>query len=148
MKRSNDKQLKVEHELCERVGLLWLHQFRLIAMDLIATFNITENYYSLLVTYVRSLESWQVIKHLQDGKDIRLGDWKAADIEILNTFQLLSAKPVVYLVCVLVHLHTQYILSNVRKSFLSMTSKCPWFQTVFRKNANNYSILFFLCTPF
>lgn len=22
MKRSNDKQLKVEHELCERVGLL------------------------------------------------------------------------------------------------------------------------------
>jgi len=57
MKRSNDKQLKVEHELCERV-----------------------------------------IKHLQDGKDIRLGDWKAADIEILNTFQLLTAKPVVYLV--------------------------------------------------
>lgn len=57
MKRSNDKQLKIEHELCERV-----------------------------------------IKHLQDGKDIRLGDWKAADIEILNTFQLLTAKPVVYLV--------------------------------------------------
>ncbi|RLN04290.1 obg-like ATPase 1 [Panicum miliaceum] len=57
MKRSNDKQLKIEHELCERV-----------------------------------------IKHLQDGKDVRLGDWKAADIEILNTFQLLTAKPVVYLV--------------------------------------------------
>ncbi|CAL4997312.1 unnamed protein product [Urochloa decumbens] len=57
MKRSNDKQLKVEHELCVRV-----------------------------------------LKHLQDGKDIRLGDWKAADIEILNTFQLLTAKPVVYLV--------------------------------------------------
>ncbi|CAN6195880.1 unnamed protein product [Urochloa humidicola] len=57
MKRSNDKQLKIEHELCERV-----------------------------------------LKHLQDGKDVRLGDWKAADIEILNTFQLLSAKPVVYLV--------------------------------------------------
>ncbi|XP_039816478.1 obg-like ATPase 1 isoform X3 [Panicum virgatum] len=57
MKRSNDKQLKIEHELCERV-----------------------------------------IKHLQDGKDVRLGDWKAADIEILNNFQLLTAKPVVYLV--------------------------------------------------
>nr|CAB3480309.1 unnamed protein product [Digitaria exilis] len=57
MKRSNDKQLKIEHELCDRV-----------------------------------------IKHLQEGKDVRLGDWKAADIEILNTFQLLSAKPVVYLV--------------------------------------------------
>ncbi|AQK40931.1 GTP-binding protein PTD004 [Zea mays] len=57
MKRSNDKQLKIEHELCERV-----------------------------------------IGHLEEGKDVRLGDWKAADIEILNTFQLLSAKPVVYLV--------------------------------------------------
>ncbi|KAL6197106.1 hypothetical protein ACLB2K_032718 [Fragaria x ananassa] len=57
MKRSNDKQLKVEHELCGR------------------------------------LKAW-----LEDGKDIRLGDWKAADVEILNTFQLLTAKPVVYLV--------------------------------------------------
>uniref|UniRef100_A0A2P2KS39 Obg-like ATPase 1 n=1 Tax=Rhizophora mucronata TaxID=61149 RepID=A0A2P2KS39_RHIMU len=44
--------------------------------------------------------SWdlQVKKWLKDGKDVRLGDWKAADIEILNTFQLLTAKPVVYLV--------------------------------------------------
>lgn len=40
----------------------------------------------------------QVVAHLEEGKDVRLGDWKAADIEILNTFQLLSAKPVVYLV--------------------------------------------------
>lgn len=58
MKRSNDKQLKIEHDLCLRV------------------------------------KTW-----LQDGKDVRLGEWKAADVEILNTFQLLSAKPVVYLVC-------------------------------------------------
>lgn len=36
--------------------------------------------------------------HLQDGKDIRLGDWKTLEIEILNTFQFLTAKPVVYLV--------------------------------------------------
>ncbi|AQK50234.1 Obg-like ATPase 1 [Zea mays] len=57
MKRSNDKQLKIEHELCERV-----------------------------------------IAHLEERKDVRLGDWKAAEVEILNTFQLLSAKPVVYLV--------------------------------------------------
>lgn len=42
--------------------------------------------------------SWQVKAWLEDGKDVRLGDWKAADIEILNTFQLLTAKPVVYLV--------------------------------------------------
>ncbi|KAA3478713.1 obg-like ATPase 1 [Gossypium australe] len=45
--------------------------------------------------------SWQPFRvkaWLADEKDVRLGDWKAADIEILNTFQLLSAKPVVYLV--------------------------------------------------
>ncbi|KAL3696669.1 hypothetical protein R1sor_010745 [Riccia sorocarpa] len=35
---------------------------------------------------------------LKEGKDVRLGDWKAAEVEILNTFQLLSAKSVVYLV--------------------------------------------------
>jgi obg-like ATPase 1 len=57
MKRSNDKQLKIDHELCQRV-----------------------------------------MTHLQDGKDVRLGEWKAAEIEILNAFQLLTAKPVVYLV--------------------------------------------------
>ncbi|GMP71666.1 hypothetical protein CsSME_00029986 [Camellia sinensis var. sinensis] len=57
MKRSNDKQLKIELELCQRV------------------------------------KAW-----IEQGKDVRLGEWKAADIEILNTFQLLSAKPVVYLV--------------------------------------------------
>ncbi|KAJ0017274.1 hypothetical protein Pint_11263 [Pistacia integerrima] len=57
MKRSNDKQLKIEHELCQKIKA-----------------------------------------SLEEGKDVRLGDWKAADIEILNTFQLLTAKPVVYLV--------------------------------------------------
>ncbi|KAI3764248.1 hypothetical protein L2E82_14254 [Cichorium intybus] len=57
MKRSNDKQLKVELEVCLKV------------------------------------KAW-----LESEKDIRLGDWKAAEIEILNTFQLLTAKPVVYLV--------------------------------------------------
>lgn len=57
MKRSNDKQLKIELELLQKV------------------------------------KAW-----LEDGKDVRFGDWKTADIEILNTFQLLSAKPVVYLV--------------------------------------------------
>lgn len=40
----------------------------------------------------------QVKAWITDGKDVRLGDWKTADIEILNTFQLLTAKPVVYLV--------------------------------------------------
>lgn len=40
----------------------------------------------------------KVQEWLCEGKDVRLGDWKSADIEFLNTFQLLSAKPVVYLV--------------------------------------------------
>lgn len=40
----------------------------------------------------------QVKAWLEDEKDVRLGDWKVADVEILNTFQLLTAKPVVYLV--------------------------------------------------
>lgn len=35
---------------------------------------------------------------LAAGTDIRLGEWNAADIEVLNKFQLLTAKPVVYLV--------------------------------------------------
>ncbi|KAF1895331.1 hypothetical protein Lal_00043977 [Lupinus albus] len=57
MKRSNDKQLKIELECCQKVKAL-----------------------------------------LEEGKDVRFGDWKAADIEILNSFQLLTAKAVVYLV--------------------------------------------------
>eukprot|EP00271_Cylindrocystis_brebissonii_P001664 TRINITY_DN11944_c0_g2_i1.p1 TRINITY_DN11944_c0_g2~~TRINITY_DN11944_c0_g2_i1.p1 ORF type:complete len:392 (+),score=99.67 TRINITY_DN11944_c0_g2_i1:156-1331(+) len=57
LKRSNEKQLKLDYELCLRV-LAWL----------------------------------------QEGKDVRLGEWKALDTEVLNTFQLLTAKPVVYLV--------------------------------------------------
>ncbi|RWR81850.1 obg-like protein ATPase 1 isoform X1 [Cinnamomum micranthum f. kanehirae] len=57
MKRSNDKQLKIEFECSEKV------------------------------------KAW-----IQEGKDVRLGDWKAAEVEILNTLQLLTAKPVVYLV--------------------------------------------------
>ncbi|MED6108314.1 hypothetical protein PIB30_022593 [Stylosanthes scabra] len=45
------------------------------------------------------LECCQMVKaFLEEGKDVRLGDWKAADIEIINTFQLLNAKSVVYLV--------------------------------------------------
>jgi len=32
------------------------------------------------------------------GRDVRLGDWTAREIEVLNGWQLLTAKPVVYLV--------------------------------------------------
>lgn len=57
MKRSNDKQLKIELECCQKVKAF-----------------------------------------IEEGKDVRLGDWKAAEVEILNSFQLLTAKPVVYLI--------------------------------------------------
>lgn len=40
----------------------------------------------------------QVMQWLKDGSDVRLGDWTAREIEVLNTWQLLTAKPVVYLV--------------------------------------------------
>ncbi|PNX86489.1 obg-like ATPase 1-like protein, partial [Trifolium pratense] len=40
---------------------------------------------------------------IEEGKDVRLGDWKAAEVEILNSFQLLTAKPVVYLVYITWH---------------------------------------------
>lgn len=42
--------------------------------------------------------SVQVRAWLQEGKDVRLGDWSAREIEILNSWQLLTAKPAVYLV--------------------------------------------------
>ena len=35
---------------------------------------------------------------LDEGKDIRLGDWSPAEVEELNTHMFLSAKPVIYLV--------------------------------------------------
>mmetsp|Transcript_6750 Transcript_6750/g.18084 ORF Transcript_6750/g.18084 Transcript_6750/m.18084 type:complete len:392 (+) Transcript_6750:62-1237(+) len=39
------------------------------------------------------LKSW-----LEEGKDVRFGDWSTKEIDVLNVFQLLTAKPVVYLV--------------------------------------------------
>jgi len=35
---------------------------------------------------------------MKKKKEVRLGDWKANEIEILNEFYLLTAKPIVYLV--------------------------------------------------
>lgn len=35
---------------------------------------------------------------MEDGKDVREGKWSNKDVDILNTMQFLSAKPVVYLV--------------------------------------------------
>jgi obg-like ATPase 1 len=48
---------------------------------------------------IEELECAERIKAwLEDGKDVRFGDWSAKDIDILNQYQLLTAKPVVYLV--------------------------------------------------
>lgn len=38
------------------------------------------------------------LAHLKTDTDIRFGDWNIREVEYLNTYQLLSAKPVVYLV--------------------------------------------------
>ncbi len=40
----------------------------------------------------------RVLACLEEGKDVRFGDWSAADIEWLNDVGFLTAKPVVYLV--------------------------------------------------
>lgn len=40
----------------------------------------------------------KVLAWLEEGKDVRFGDWSAHEVEWLNTIMLLTAKPVVYLV--------------------------------------------------
>lgn len=109
MKRSNDKQLKIEHELCLKVYLcnLLFHSNSFIFVFICklecnffynrllynAYWVIVKRYFMMVVYGFLQIKAW-----LEEGKDVRLGEWKAADIEILNTFQLLTAKPVVYLV--------------------------------------------------
>lgn len=44
-------------------------------------------------TSLEKIHAW-----LLTGKDIRMGDWLVLDVEVLNRLQLLTAKPVVYLV--------------------------------------------------
>ncbi|KAJ4851352.1 Obg-like ATPase 1 [Turnera subulata] len=92
MKRSNDKQLKIEHELCEKVVFLVVWVMRISPCEI----KFAVRKFLLLSEF--GCYDLQVKAWLQEEKDVRFGDWKAADIEILNTFQLLTAKPVVYLV--------------------------------------------------
>ncbi|RAL00348.1 GTP-binding protein YchF [Aspergillus ibericus CBS 121593] len=40
----------------------------------------------------------KVLEWLQDGKDVRKGDWAPKEVETINPLMLLTAKPVVYLV--------------------------------------------------
>jgi obg-like ATPase 1 len=58
----------------------------------------------------------KAIEMLQNNKEIRHGDWKTSDIAFLNTLNLLTAKPVVYLI------------NLSRKNFLSQKSK--WFKDI------------------
>ena len=51
------------------------------------------------------------LEFVENGKWIRMGDWNPKEIELLNTLQLLSAKPVVYLV------------NMSRKDFLRLKNK-------------------------
>nr|GEV94949.1 phosphoglycerate kinase, cytosolic-like isoform X1 [Tanacetum cinerariifolium] len=49
-------------------------------------------YFTMALHDVNHCQAW-----LESEKDTRLGDWKAAEIEILNVFQLLTTKLFVYL---------------------------------------------------
>ena len=40
----------------------------------------------------------KTLKWMETGKEVRQGEWSAAEIEVLNKHQLLTAKPVIYLV--------------------------------------------------
>ncbi len=40
----------------------------------------------------------RLLTYLEEGKDVRMGEWAAHEIEYLNKQQLLTAKPVIYLV--------------------------------------------------
>ena len=40
----------------------------------------------------------KVLKWMETGKEVRQGDWSTLEIEVLNRYQLLTAKPVIYLV--------------------------------------------------
>lgn len=40
----------------------------------------------------------KALKFMEEGNDIRTGEWSTAEIEHLNKYQLLTAKPVIYLV--------------------------------------------------
>jgi len=50
----------------------------------------------------KKVEELEVVKKLiaglKENKQVRLEDWKAAEIEVVNTLSLLTAKPVVYIV--------------------------------------------------
>lgn len=39
----------------------------------------------------------KIYEHVASGKEVRFGDWSGKEVDYLNTLQLLTAKPVVYL---------------------------------------------------
>ena len=65
----------------------------------------------------------KILKTMEEGKDVRAGHWSAAEIEVINRYQLLSAKPVVYL-CNLSE--KNYILRKDPMYFLVPLSSVGW----------------------
>ena len=65
----------------------------------------------------------KILKTMEEGKDVRAGHWSAAEIEVINRYQLLSAKPVVYL-CNLSE--KNYILRKDPMYFLVSLSSVGW----------------------
>lgn len=39
----------------------------------------------------------RILVVMKEGKDVRAVRWSANEVEVINTYQLLSAKPIVYL---------------------------------------------------
>lgn len=39
----------------------------------------------------------RILAVMKEGKDVRAVRWSANEVEVINTYQLLSAKPIVYL---------------------------------------------------
>ena len=39
----------------------------------------------------------RILAVMKEGHDVRTVRWNAAEIDVINTYQLLSAKPIVYL---------------------------------------------------
>jgi obg-like ATPase 1 len=58
----------------------------------------------------------KAIEMLENGQEIRTGDWRSSDISLLNSLNLLTAKPVVYLVNI------------TRKNFAKQQNK--WFKGI------------------
>ncbi|EPY26248.1 hypothetical protein AGDE_11466 [Angomonas deanei] len=76
----------------------------LILKDLQVVNNLIDRYTTLLnkgqdKSKKPDLEILQKVKeHLEEGKQVRCGQWSGKEIDLLNTIQLITAKPAMFLV--------------------------------------------------